>query len=209
MTVKVGDYYQRKATKSIYVIEGSTKRDDGLVTLRLVVLGYPAGVHETVDYRKWVETVNYRKWVERKHLLLFYRPNERPLHEFVPNPIDEYHCAICSQHREEYLHIPAPVVVRPPDPIPLKPVVQPIALDEALKDVAAECVHAMDVHGPYHSAHEALGVIEEEFEEFRQEVFLRHSLRNYDNMYLEAMQLAATAVKTLVWLRETGKAKKS
>lgn len=61
--------------------------------------------------------------------------------------------------------------------------------------VAAEVVFADENWPPYNSAHEALGVITEEFEEFKDEVKMKQENRAADKMRKELIQLAATAIR--------------
>lgn len=48
---------------------------------------------------------------------------------------------------------------------------------------------------PINSAHEGLGLIDEEFEELKDEIYLKQSKRNLHKMRHEALQLAATALR--------------
>lgn len=59
----------------------------------------------------------------------------------------------------------------------------------AVDDIQAELARARAKFGPMHSGHEGLAVVEEEFEEFKAEVF--HGSR--ENARAEAVQLAAMA----------------
>lgn len=73
---------------------------------------------------------------------------------------------------------------------------------ERMKDVACEVIDAETKHGHFHSAHEGLAVIEEEFIELRTEVFIRKI--NYKRVYAEAMQLAAMGVKMMQLAKDKG-----
>jgi hypothetical protein len=60
------------------------------------------------------------------------------------------------------------------------------------KSVELELARARRKHvEPMHSAHEAHSVIEEEYEEFKQEVFKQHKDRSKSKMLAELVQLAA------------------
>lgn len=52
--------------------------------------------------------------------------------------------------------------------------------------------------GPFHSPHEGLSIIEEEFEELKAEVFQPSHVRSTDAMKKEATQLAAMAIRFLI-----------
>lgn len=69
---------------------------------------------------------------------------------------------------------------------------------EALALVMEELISATKVHGPFHSAHEGISVIEEEFIELRDEVFLKESKRIPEDMIEEAKQLAAMGLRFLI-----------
>ena len=68
----------------------------------------------------------------------------------------------------------------------------------AMQDVSAEVIHARSLYPPFHSAHEGLAVVEEEFLELREEVFKNPKTRERQKMYTEAMQLAAMAVRFML-----------
>ncbi len=57
--------------------------------------------------------------------------------------------------------------------------------------VKDELAKARNNHPPLNSAHEALAVIWEEFEEFKEEVFRRETARIPEAMLLELVQTAA------------------
>lgn len=73
---------------------------------------------------------------------------------------------------------------------------------DILAMVHAELVHAQQKFGPMASGHEALAVIEEEFDEFKLAVFwgVDHRGRPADPRE-EALQLAAMAVRYLLDVR--------
>jgi hypothetical protein len=66
-----------------------------------------------------------------------------------------------------------------------------------INDVWTEVERAEERFRPYASAHEALGVITEEFEEFRAEVFRSEADRDYAAMRKELVQLACTAIRAI------------
>lgn len=61
--------------------------------------------------------------------------------------------------------------------------------------VKLEKEKAVREHGNFKSSHEAHSVIEEEFDEFWDEVKKKESERDYDNMLYELVQIAACAQK--------------
>ena len=67
---------------------------------------------------------------------------------------------------------------------------------EAVTDVVGELKKAREKFGPFSSAHEGIAVIEEEFIELREEVFLKN--RTLEAMRLEAKQLAAMALRFML-----------
>lgn len=67
-------------------------------------------------------------------------------------------------------------------------------VDAALARVRAELLHAMVMHGPMHSGHEAYGVIKEELDEFFDEV----RANRHVNFRKELVQVAAMAVRAMV-----------
>ena len=62
-----------------------------------------------------------------------------------------------------------------------------------LELVEEEINRSRAIHGNIHSAHEALGIIDEEFEEVRKEIHQRHL--NKENLLKELVQLAAMCAK--------------
>jgi len=70
-------------------------------------------------------------------------------------------------------------------------------IDLLLKEVEIELIRATILHGHMNSAHEALGVILEEYKEFEEEVFKKASERNPAHMREELIQLAAMCLKTI------------
>ena len=68
------------------------------------------------------------------------------------------------------------------------------------EEVAAELNRAISLFGPMRSPHEALGVIEEEWEEFRKEVWAFNIAKGRDTrpaMRTELIQLAAMALRAV------------
>ncbi len=70
--------------------------------------------------------------------------------------------------------------------------------DEAIELVINELAAASAVNGAFHSAHEGLAVIHEEFDELKDEVWLKERDRIPENMIKEAKQLAAMGLRFLI-----------
>ena len=68
----------------------------------------------------------------------------------------------------------------------------------AMGETMLELQNATKLFGPFHSAHEAYGVIKEEFRELEDEVFKNARNRNMAAMRSEACQLAAMAMRLMV-----------
>lgn len=66
-----------------------------------------------------------------------------------------------------------------------------------LRAVMDEYIFATSKFGKFNSAHEGLGVIWEEFEELKMEVFKKKGKRCYPRMWREATQLATMAIRFL------------
>ena len=71
-------------------------------------------------------------------------------------------------------------------------------VDNVLKDVHDEVDLITEQYGSFRSAHEGLGVIFEEFEELKQEVFMKKENRDISDMRKEALHVAATAVRFIM-----------
>lgn len=70
--------------------------------------------------------------------------------------------------------------------------------EKATLDILEEYVRATENNGKFHSAHEGLAVIWEEFEELKDEVWKKRKDRDPDKMYKEAMQIAAMGLRFMV-----------
>jgi hypothetical protein len=71
-------------------------------------------------------------------------------------------------------------------------------------EVRDEVIRATSLFGPHNSPHESLGVIEEEFEEFKQQVFKYNLAKGRDTrpeMRKELIQVAAMAVRAIYDLK--------
>jgi hypothetical protein len=70
-------------------------------------------------------------------------------------------------------------------------------IDKAIEDVLDELLAACEEFPPFHSAHEGVAIIEEEFIEFRDAAYWPHKEETGDEEK-EAKQLAAMVVRYLV-----------
>lgn len=68
----------------------------------------------------------------------------------------------------------------------------------SLDSVKQEYLRATRINGPFNSAHEAYAVILEELDELWEEVKKKHRDRDYSNMYMEACQVSAMALRFMV-----------
>ncbi len=76
-------------------------------------------------------------------------------------------------------------------------------LDSILEEVRTEFIRARKQHPlPFHSFHEGHSVLEEEFDEFWDEVKKRPSKRDLSAMREETVQVAAMAVRFIYELLE-------
>jgi hypothetical protein len=71
-------------------------------------------------------------------------------------------------------------------------------IKQLLIDIRIEYEQASDKHSPFHSAHEGIAVIQEEFEELKAEVFKKEEERSLPVMREEATQLAAMSLRFLI-----------
>lgn len=76
-----------------------------------------------------------------------------------------------------------------------KPTISELPTDGVLVAVAAELVAARATHAPIHSGHEAVGVLDEEFDEVKKEVYRKQLHRA--RLRKELIQLAAMAVRAV------------
>lgn len=70
-----------------------------------------------------------------------------------------------------------------------------MSLMSILEEVKQEYSRATTEFGHFNSAHEGLGVIWEEFEELKQEVFRKSQYRRQERMKREAIHLATMAIR--------------
>lgn len=70
--------------------------------------------------------------------------------------------------------------------------------DAIIRDLQDEYNYATCSFGEFHSAHEGLAIIEEEFEELKEEVFKKQSERDIEKMRHEALQIAAMGLRFIV-----------
>lgn len=70
-------------------------------------------------------------------------------------------------------------------------------LKQLLIDIRIEYEQATDKYSSFHSAHEGIAIIQEEFEELKAEVFKKTNIRSLSKMREEATQLAAMSLRFL------------
>jgi len=63
------------------------------------------------------------------------------------------------------------------------------------RDILDEAIRASECYPPFHSAHEGLAIIWEEFEELKREVFKKQSQYDLALMRKEAIQVGAMALR--------------
>ena len=68
-------------------------------------------------------------------------------------------------------------------------------LTDAAEAALAEAMRAAAAWPPYNSAHEGFAVINEEFDELKTHVWTNQKRRDLEAMRVEAIQLAATAIR--------------
>ncbi len=73
-----------------------------------------------------------------------------------------------------------------------------------LDDIVDEARHGIDKHGTFHSLHEGFGVLYEEVDELWEEVRIKRSRQDPQNIYHEAMQVAALALRIMVEFGKRG-----
>ena len=71
-------------------------------------------------------------------------------------------------------------------------------IGNVLNDIATEYQIATDKFGPFHSAHEGLGIIREEYKELEEEIFKQFELRDNAKLRKEAIHLATMAVRFII-----------
>lgn len=71
-------------------------------------------------------------------------------------------------------------------------------VEDFLTDVSLEVVHAMEMHPPMHSLHEAYAVILEEVDEFKAHVWEKQSERSPLKVYSELVHIAAMVTRCVV-----------
>jgi hypothetical protein len=69
------------------------------------------------------------------------------------------------------------------------------SLQQALDSVAFQVDRDEAAWGPYNSAHEAKGILDEEVWEFTKEVYVKQELRDLNKMRKELLQIAAVAIR--------------
>jgi hypothetical protein len=90
---------------------------------------------------------------------------------------------------------------------PKKIMFDPHDLADLLNVVGDEVWKASRKFDPFNSAHEGYAIIEEEFEELKEWVFMNQKKREPEKMRKEAIQLAAMAVRFILDLHKTNYSK--
>lgn len=80
-----------------------------------------------------------------------------------------------------------------------------VRVQELAVEAALEILRAMQMHGPYSSAHEGYAVILEELDELKTHVFMKQNDRDIEEMRKEAIQIAATALRFVYDVCDAGK----
>lgn len=76
---------------------------------------------------------------------------------------------------------------------------------EISKVILEEYIRASQKFPPFHSAHEGLAVIYEEFDELKTEVWKNRRSRDMEQMRYEAVQLGAMALRFVLDICEGGR----
>jgi len=76
-------------------------------------------------------------------------------------------------------------------------------IEKMFEDIAEEYQFATNNFKPFNSAHEGLAVIWEEFDELKDEVFLKQIKRSPSKMRAEAIQLATMAIRFIIDVIDT------
>ncbi len=71
-------------------------------------------------------------------------------------------------------------------------------------EIADEAIRASCIFEPFHSAHEGLAIIMEEYEELKKEVFKKQSQYDMGKMRKEATHLGAMALRFIHDITEEG-----
>ena len=70
-----------------------------------------------------------------------------------------------------------------------------IEIEKLLNDIYTEVKEAKEKYPTYNSAHEGYGLLLEEVDELKEEVFLKQDQRSIARMKKEAIQIAAVALR--------------
>lgn len=77
-----------------------------------------------------------------------------------------------------------------------------------LNELNNEHDYAIRVFPTFHSAHEGLAIIEEEFDELKKEVFVNQEKRDISQMRKEALQLAAMSLRFILDICDSDKGRR-